>query len=267
MARPWSSSSRRADGARPPRRRSTSGGSPHARPGRAPAVRGRAVGQGLYLRSGEHLTTACRVLASWSQTRKVAASHSSSSWPVGSVAPCLAKVLGEDLSAGDSLVRSFADDFTDAYISTLLLLQGPDGAAIRLDYIADGPFFYIGFWHRGGRLHNLLNHEKAVEVVFRCDALEAVTLTAVWSTRNKRAATVVSEVWVEELADMVLGAEMIMASASGRRERSFMSVCRLSCRRWSPSSGAEWPRRPWRRNRPSAYWVVEVDRAGLRTTP
>lgn len=137
---------------------------------------------------------------------------------VGSVTPCLAKVSGEDFTVEGGLVRSFADDFTDAYISTLLLLSGADGATIRLDYIADGAFFYIGFWDRGERLHDLLNHEEAVEVVFRCDALEAVTLTAVWSTRNKRAATVVSEVWVEELADMVLGAETIIFRVGSQGE-------------------------------------------------
>ena len=136
---------------------------------------------------------------------------------VGSVAPCLAKVSGEDFRVEGGLVRSFADDFTDAYISTILLLHGADGATIRLDYIADGAVFYIGFWDRE-RLHDLPDAEEAVEVVFRCDALEAVTLTAVWSTRNKRASTVVSEVWVEELADMVLGAETIIFRVGSQGE-------------------------------------------------
>ena len=127
---------------------------------------------------------------------------------VGSVAPCLAKVLGEDLSAGDSLVRSFADDFTDAYVSTILVFHGPDGTAIRLDYKANGTF-YVGFWDQN-REHALPDDGAAVDIVFRVGALEAVTLTGNWSTRFKRAVAMVPEAWVKEQADMVLGAETII---------------------------------------------------------
>ena len=128
---------------------------------------------------------------------------------VGSVAPCLAKVSGEDFQAGSGVVRSFADDFTDAYQGTLLWIPGADGAGVHVDHAA-GPRLRIFFYDRE-REYELPDDRATVEVVFRIDALEAVTLTTTtWSTRNKNAGATVSEVWVEELADMVLGAETII---------------------------------------------------------
>ena len=135
---------------------------------------------------------------------------------VGSVAPCLAKVLGEDFNADGGLVRSFADDFTDAYHSTFLVIGGTDGGAIRVDHYASGAFS-VDFWDQQ-RQYELPDDGAAVEIVFRVDALEAVTLTGTWSTRYKRAVTAVSEAWIEELADMVLGAETIIFRIGSKGE-------------------------------------------------
>ena len=135
---------------------------------------------------------------------------------LGAVAPCLATVLEEDLSVEDGFVRSFTDDFTDAYVKTILVLQGADGSAIRLDYLADGEIS-VGFWDQK-REYELPDDGAAVEVVFRVDALEPVTLTGTWSARYKNALATVSEVWVEELADMVFGAETIIFRVGSRGE-------------------------------------------------
>ena len=156
---------------------------------------------------------------------------------VGSVAPCLAEVLGEDLRAGGGLVSSFADDFTDAYTLTYLLIDGEEaGSAVRLNHLSDGGFS-VSFYDQG-REYALPDDGAAVEVVFRVDSLEAVTLTASWWTRHDLAWVVVPEVWVEELADMVLGAETIVYRIGSRG-----GVLRVSVPAELPELIAEFRRR------------------------
>ena len=155
---------------------------------------------------------------------------------VGSVAPCLAKVLGEDLSAGDGLVRSFADDFTDAYQNTFLLIDGEDGTGVRVNHFSGGEFQVYFFDQE--REYELPDDGADVEVVFRVDSLEAVTLTASWWTRHDLAWVVVPEVWVEELADMVLGAETIVYRIGSRG-----GVLRVSVPAELPELIAEFRRR------------------------
>ena len=70
----------------------------------------------------------------------------------------------------------------------------------------------------GKREYELPDDGAAVEVVFRVDALEPVTLTGTWVARYKNAQATVSEVWVEELADMVFGAETIIFRVGSRGE-------------------------------------------------
>ena len=155
---------------------------------------------------------------------------------LGAVAPCLATVLEEDLSVEDGFVRSFTDDFTDAYVKTILVLHGADGSAIRLDHSAKGEF-YVGFWDQD-REYELPDDGAAVEVVFRVGAQEAVTLTGTWSTRYKRAGATVPEAWVNEQADMVFDAETIIFRIGPRGE-----ILRISVPAEMPELIAEFRRR------------------------
>ena len=175
-------------------------------------------------------------MASWSHTRKAAGVALALVLAVGSVAPCLANVSGEDFQVQGGLVRSFADDFTDAYVSTILLLQGADDNAIRLDHSAKGEF-YVGFWDQD-REYELPDDGAAVEVVFRVGAQEAVTLTGTWSTRYKRAGATVPEAWVNEQADMVFDAETIIFRIGPRGE-----ILRISVPAEMPELIAEFRRR------------------------
>ena len=134
---------------------------------------------------------------------------------VGSVTPCLAKESGENFRVDGGLVRSSADDFTDAYQSSFLLITGEDGT-VRLNHFSGGAFQV--FFFDQGREYELPDDGADVEVVFRVDSLEAVTLTASWWTRHELAWVAVPEVWVEELADMVLGAETILYRIGSRGE-------------------------------------------------
>ena len=135
---------------------------------------------------------------------------------VGSVTPCLAKVSGEDFTVEGGLVRGFVDDFTDAYQSSFLLINGEDGANVRVNHLSGGEF-QVTFFDQE-REYDLPDDGADVEVVFRVDSLEAVTLTASWWTRHNLAWVAVPEVWVEELADMVLGAETILYRIGSRGE-------------------------------------------------
>ena len=141
------------------------------------------------------------------------------------------------MRAGGGLVRSFADDFTDAYKSTFLLIDGEEaGSAVRLNHLSDGRFS-VSFYDQE-REYALPDDGAAVEVVFRVDSLEAVTLTASWWTKNDLAWVVVPEVWVEELADMVFGAETILYRIGSQGE-----ILRVSVPAEMPELVAEFRRR------------------------
>ena len=135
------------------------------------------------------------------------------------------------MRTGGGLVRSVADDFTDAYRSTVLLID-----AVRLNHYSSGKFQIWFFdWERE---YEVPDDGATVKVVVRVDALEAVTLTASWWTKYEVAWAVVSEVWVEELADMVLGAETIIYRIGSRGE-----VLRVSVPAEMPELVAEFRRR------------------------
>ena len=53
--------------------------------------------------------------------------------------PAFAKVEGEDYEVGNAFVRTFADDFTDAYAGSILLLSGNGDRAsgVRIQHYAD----------------------------------------------------------------------------------------------------------------------------------
>ena len=184
---------------------------------------------------------------------------------VGAASPCLAKLAEEDLSAGDGsalvppsgLVRSFADDFTDAI--QLVILQLGSGL-IRVDYHIDGLFAVSSHFsdiptatrredHEGGlfavsffdgSMNDYYNRGTDVEVVFRVDSLEAVTLTGTWSWSHVQ--VLVSEAWVEELVDMVRGAETIIYRI-GAQGRAQGDIRRISVPAEMPELVAEFRRR------------------------
>ena len=121
--------------------------------------------------------------------------------------PVYAKVSGEDYRSENALVRSFADDFTDAYGGSILLLDGDDSAA-RIYHLADGRFV-LQFYDQE-RVHDIPSDEEEVEVVFRVDDQDAEHLTAFWSARNNNATAVVDPDFVDDLAASLIGATEII---------------------------------------------------------
>ena len=199
---------------------------------------------------------------------------------VGAASPCLARLAEEDFSTGETttnlsgfagIVRSYADDFTDA--TQLVILQLSDKPsfraeeAVRVEYHKDGVFSINQYStdaiqqedHEGGLFvvsffdintpsrSDEARSNKDVEVVFRVGALEAVTLTA--RTQNGRALVRVSEAWAEELlANMVRGAETIVYRI-GSRSRP---IRRVSVPAKMPELVAEFWRRVAEASRTSA---------------
>ena len=159
---------------------------------------------------------------------------------VGSASPCFARLAEEDFSTGGRLigisgiigfagiVRSYADDFTDATQLVILQLRGSDLMDnVRVEYHKDGVFSITNSSidaiqqadHEGGlfvvSFQTPIPSDGDVEVVFRVGALEAVTLTA--RTEKGRAIVRVSEAWAEELlANMARGAETIVYRVGSR---------------------------------------------------
>ena len=125
---------------------------------------------------------------------------------LGSVAPCLAKVSGEDFEIEGGIVRSHVDDFTDAYSSTVLAFWGPGGSITVTHWPGRFEIRFID----SDREYQVPDDKTSVEVVFRVDDLEAITLTATWWDQHELAWVEVSESWLLEMADMFRSAETIL---------------------------------------------------------
>ena len=136
---------------------------------------------------------------------------------VGAAPPCLAEGSAEDLWTSGNIggVRSFFDPFTDAHELTVLQLNTrsdssladivPEVFSVRVEY-HEGGLFAVAF--RGRDTLPVSTREGAdVEVTYRIDAQEAVTLTATWSGYAR---LWVSEAWLEELSAAILGAETLI---------------------------------------------------------
>ncbi len=85
-------------------------------------------------------------------------------------------------------------------------------------------------------MNDYYTHGTDVEVVFRVDSLEAVTLTGTWSWSHVQ--VLVSEAWVEALVDMVRGAETIIYRIGAQGD-----IHRLSVPAEMPEMVAEFRRR------------------------
>ena len=103
---------------------------------------------------------------------------------------------GEDYRVIDSAigafgtVRTFVDDFTDAYSGTTMLVDSRSKdweryAAVRVYHFDDG-WFALQLYDTE-REHDIPEDGAKVEVIFRIDDHEAVTLPAYWSGRTSNA--------------------------------------------------------------------------------
>ena len=177
---------------------------------------------------------------------------------VGAASPCLAKLAEEDFSTEDGsypsgLVRSLADEFTDAIQLVVLHIRGEESGSVRVEYHKDGLFTHSPFAdraiatrkedHKGGLFAVSFVDGKIgpplgypVEVTYRIDALEAVTLPATVLVLHAQAR--VSEAWLEELFAAVLDAETIIYRV-GPKGR----ILRLSLPAEMPELVAEFRRR------------------------
>ena len=99
------------------------------------------------------------------------------------------RVEGEDLIVGRCMVRSFADDFTDALHSVILecTSETRGGAARAVVWFESGNLAFEFFDKE--REYDIPSNGENVSVAIRVDQHPAVELSGKWFTRDKLART------------------------------------------------------------------------------
>lgn len=119
-----------------------------------------------------------------------------------------ADVAGDDFEVANGFVRSWTDDFTDAYNGAILLLYGADRAAARIHHGSDGDFqFQLYDRDRGD---DVPDDGEDVEVTLRVDRHEPITLSAHWWEKEEMAWVDVLPEWVSDFEEMLVGAERLV---------------------------------------------------------